>query len=177
MLAFEAGPVFGYPSQTLSNKMLIANGANIGNVLGQVFFGFFGDLMGRKWSFVATSCLIIFGACLSASAGTVGGSDVYTQLFIWRFILGFGVGGVFVVMLCAHMCNIRASSRGRLSSAAALSPVLELNQYLLLLLRTCEGEYPLSATISSEGSTFKNRGKAVSTVFSFQGWGKVRLVA
>jgi len=76
-----------------------------------------GDLMGRKTNFIITSTLIILG-CLGAatsSAGfTVGGNigpdglwadanglpagswnDVYAQLFVWRGILGFGVGGEY----------------------------------------------------------------------------------
>ena len=40
-------------------KAAVNNAAIIGSVLGQVAFGVGGDLLGRKWCFVATSVLII----------------------------------------------------------------------------------------------------------------------
>lgn len=54
-------------------------------------------------------------------------NNVYFQLYFWRFILGFGVGG----------------------------------------------EYPLASTITSESSTKYTRGKAVLSIFSMQGFGKL----
>ena len=139
-----------YQQQTTELKNGVSNAALIGSVLGQLSFGFAGDQLGRKWCFFLTNCLIIVG-CLGsacASAGSrVGGTlnaagawgdafakpsgiqeDVYTQLALWRFLLGFGVGG----------------------------------------------EYPLAATIASEGSKeAAGRGRSVLYTFSMQGWGKL----
>jgi PHS family inorganic phosphate transporter-like MFS transporter len=139
-----------YQQQTTELKNGVSNAALIGSVLGQLSFGFAGDQLGRKWCFFLTNCLIIVGclgsACASAGA-RVGGAlnaagawgdafaapaslreDVYTQLALWRFILGFGVGG----------------------------------------------EYPLAATIASEGAKdTAARGKSVLYTFSMQGWGKL----
>ena len=138
-----------YQVQTVALKNAVNNAALIGSIFGQLFFGFAGDLLGRKWNFVITSTLIILGALGSATASagqTVPATltqwglwsnngfgpdssmtDVYIQLCIWRGILGFGVGG----------------------------------------------EYPLASTITSEAATFEARGRAVLSIFSMQGLGKL----
>jgi PHS family inorganic phosphate transporter-like MFS transporter len=142
-----------YALQTPDMKNGVSNAALIGSVVGQLLFGLAGDVLGRKWCFLLTTCLIIVGCLGSASAasGAVGGvagrpspagggwadagaaprglaNDVYLQLALWRGILGFGVGG----------------------------------------------EYPLAGTISSEGAKKGvSRGRAVLYTFSMQGWGKL----
>jgi PHS family inorganic phosphate transporter-like MFS transporter len=68
----------------------------------------------------------------SGAQSALGASfGVYEQLAVWRFILGFGVGG----------------------------------------------EYPLSATITSEGAAARTRGYAISLVFAMQGVGKILAAA
>jgi len=139
-----------YQQQTTDLKNGVSNAALIGSILGQLFFGVAGDLLGRKWCFFLTSVLIIAGCLGSASSsggsqvqGTLNAAgawgdtlsspisiteNVYLQLSLWRFVLGFGVGG----------------------------------------------EYPLAGTISSEGAAdTKSRGRAVLYTFSMQGWGKL----
>ena len=142
-----------YALQTPDMKNAVSNAALIGSILGQLFFGLAGDVLGRKGCFLLTTCLIIVGCLGSATAafGTAGSvkgmfnaagawasavpivpttitNDVYLQLAIWRGILGFGVGG----------------------------------------------EYPLAGTISSEGAKKgASRGRAVLYTFSMQGWGKL----
>ena len=104
-----------------------------------------GDLLGRKWNFVITSTLIIIG-CLGAATASAGylvngnlapnglwadnaalpsGSwnDVYGQVFVWRGILGLGVGGA--VFECLN------ASLGWVSVYFALA-----------------GEYPFASTIT-----------------------------
>jgi hypothetical protein len=52
-----------YQAQTVALKNSVNNAALIGSILGQLFFGFFGEyLLGRKWNFVITTILIILGA-------------------------------------------------------------------------------------------------------------------
>ena len=147
--AFNSEVIPRYQVQTVSLKNNVNNAALIGSIFGQLFFGFAGDLIGRKWCFVLTSILIVLGALGSAtsSAGqivnpdlnkwglwstntyqpTSSMNDVYVQLCVWRAILGFGVGG----------------------------------------------EYPLSSTITSEASDTIVRGVNVLSVFSMQGLGKL----
>jgi PHS family inorganic phosphate transporter-like MFS transporter len=96
-------------------------------VLGQLVFGALADKLGRRVMFISTISCVIVGALGSASPVASSSVPIYTQLCIWLFILGFGVGG----------------------------------------------EYPLSATVSSENNTVAGRGAAVSSVFSMQGIGNV----
>jgi PHS family inorganic phosphate transporter-like MFS transporter len=147
--AFDPQVLPRYQIQTTQLKNAVNNAALIGSIFGQLFFGFMGDLLGRKWNFMITTTLIILGALGSATASagqTVPATftqwglwsnngfapdssmtDVYIQLCIWRGILGFGVGG----------------------------------------------EYPLASTITSEAATFESRGRAVLSIFSMQGVGKL----
>ena len=54
-----------YQQQTAELKNSVSNAALIGSILGQLFFGFSGDILGRKWNFFLTSALIILGATQS----------------------------------------------------------------------------------------------------------------
>lgn len=62
--------------------------------------------------------------------------------------------------LSAHSTDVSASNE---TACPVLSPF------------SCSigGEYPLSATISSEAASTKDRGKNVSLVFAMQGWGNL----
>lgn len=60
----------------------------IGMAIGSVGLGWLGDRIGRKTAYV--SCLVLL--CLG-SLGCYFSANV-TQLFIWRLIMGFGLGGV-----------------------------------------------------------------------------------
>ena len=82
-------------NQILTDRMKsnIKTTALIGAIIGQLFFGATADLFGRRKVFIATCSLVILGAMLSA---TVTDSDnsfgIYSQLCLWRFFLGVGVG-------------------------------------------------------------------------------------
>jgi len=104
----------------------ISTAALWGAVAGQVVFGFLADKIGRRKGFIITLTLVVIGAIGSAFSPDTSSLNVFVFLSIWRFILGFGIGG----------------------------------------------EYPLSATISSESSTnHHQRGTQVAAVFSMQGMG------
>eukprot|EP01135_Chromosphaera_perkinsii_P005230 Nk52_evm13s326 gene=Nk52_evmTU13s326 len=111
--------------QTTADASLVSTTALVGAILGQLFFGSFADWLGRRAIFITTCCLVVGGALLSSLVWPIGSMNIYTFLAIWRFVLGFGVGG----------------------------------------------EYPLSATITSETSDDKTRGRNIGLVFSMQGWG------
>lgn len=108
---------------TSGTRMNIKAMAVAGAILGQLLFGSVADLIGRKRVFIVTCFLVIVGALLSATVAN--NSNIYTQLCVWRFVLGIGVGG----------------------------------------------EYPLSASITSESSTSKNQIRNLALVFSMQGLG------
>jgi len=115
-----------YP-QTVAEAAAVSTAALVGAVLGQLVFGALADKLGRRLIFMVTLVLVVIGSLGSATCYGGGAVNIYDQLAIWRFILGFGVGG----------------------------------------------EYPLSATITSEGAAAATRGYAIALVFSMQGVGKI----
>lgn len=59
----------------------------------QVVFGLLGDKFGRKGAYGWTLAIMIAMTVLSASASW-GSPPVFIGLFVmWRFLLGFGIGG------------------------------------------------------------------------------------
>lgn len=58
-----------------------------GTVIGALFWGLLGDIVGRKISFMGTVMLTAIFGLLSSFAPN------YTILLILRFIVGLGVGG------------------------------------------------------------------------------------
>ncbi|KAG6333503.1 hypothetical protein ID866_5592, partial [Astraeus odoratus] len=99
----------------------------IGNLVGQVLFGWLADVLGRKRMYGIELMIMIiatFGQALSGQAPAV---SIIGALIVWRFIMGVGIGG----------------------------------------------DYPLSAIISSEFAATKSRGRLMTAVFAFQGWGQL----
>ncbi|KAJ1796957.1 hypothetical protein LPJ59_003435 [Coemansia sp. RSA 2399] len=107
---------------------LIKIAVQVGCLMGQLLLGRLGDKVGRTTVYAASLMIAIFTTIASAfSNSMVKGINVFVVLFIWRVLLGFGIGG----------------------------------------------DYPLTATIVSEYASVHNRGKLMSAVFSFQGFGNV----
>lgn len=107
---------------------LIKASSHIGILIGQIVFGIAADKLGRKRIYGTELLIIVVAGFASAMSGsTVSGMSVFSQLFIWRFFLGFGIGG----------------------------------------------DYPLSATITSESSKTKHRGAMMAAIFAMQGVGIV----
>ncbi|KAJ2559959.1 hypothetical protein EV175_000072 [Coemansia sp. RSA 1933] len=120
----------GSAKNTVPSKWdtLIKIAVQVGCLLGQLVMGRLGDKIGRTAVYAASLMIAIFTTIASAfSNSTVMGINVFVMLFIWRVLLGFGIGG----------------------------------------------DYPLTATIVSEYASVHNRGKLISAVFSFQGFGNV----
>ncbi|KAH7884621.1 major facilitator superfamily domain-containing protein [Phlebopus sp. FC_14] len=100
--------------------------APVGNLVGQILFGWLADMLGRKRMYGVELMIMIiatFGQALSGSAPAV---SIIGVLIVWRFIMGVGIGG----------------------------------------------DYPLSAIISSEFAATRSRGRLMTAVFAFQGWGQ-----
>ena len=109
-------------------KSTVKTTALIGAIVGQLGFGAVADLIGRRVVFIVTCLLVILGAILSSTVVDIAGPfGIYSQLCLWRFLLGVGVGG----------------------------------------------EYPLSASISSESTDSRRKAKHLAIVFSMQGCGSL----
>ena len=120
--------------------------APIGNLIGQLVFGWLADILGRKrmctnWfilyvlegSYLVTNTdgieliIIITATLVQALAGSGPAVNIIGVITFWRFIMGIGVGG----------------------------------------------DYPLSAVIASEFASTRLRGRLMTAVFTAQGWGNL----
>ncbi|CAM9097875.1 unnamed protein product, partial [Phaeothamnion confervicola] len=65
-----------------------------GMMAGQLLFGGLGDHLGRPRALAYTLLLCVVGA-LGSAVLTPDGPNVFVALSAWRFLLGFGAGGVY----------------------------------------------------------------------------------
>ncbi|KAF4314905.1 hypothetical protein BBO99_00008584 [Phytophthora kernoviae] len=86
---------YGKHVYTSNMKSWVSAAALIGAVVGQLSFGYLGDVFGRRVNMIATCVLLIFGGILCTVA--YGGSAEGTLWFlvVARFILGVGIGGEY----------------------------------------------------------------------------------
>ncbi|KAI8393465.1 major facilitator superfamily domain-containing protein [Radiomyces spectabilis] len=101
--------------------------ASVGTLIGQLVFGFMGDIFGRKIYGLELMIIILGTINCATSASAIRGVSAIGFLGLWRFILGIGVGG----------------------------------------------DYPMSATITSEWSSAGRRGMMMALIFSMQGIGNL----
>ncbi|KAI8088974.1 major facilitator superfamily domain-containing protein [Halteromyces radiatus] len=101
--------------------------ASVGTFIGQLLFGFMGDIFGRKIYGFELLIIIIGTINCATSASAVRGVSAIGFLGLWRLILGIGIGG----------------------------------------------DYPMSATITSEWSSAGKRGMMMALIFSMQGIGNL----
>ena len=93
-------PMLGYVYYPhLNNKMpsdiegVVKGMTSVGTLFGQLFFGFMGDILGRKIYGFELLIIIIGTINCATSASTVRGVSGIAFLGLWRLVLGFGVGG------------------------------------------------------------------------------------
>jgi MFS family permease len=67
----------------------------IGAVLGQLFMGFLGDYFSRTRGLCVTLSISAVATVLSAVAPTGPPTAVYAIIVVFRFFVGFGLGGIF----------------------------------------------------------------------------------
>jgi len=68
--------------------------AAIGTFIGQIFFGYLADRLGRKKMYgIELLMIIVFTITSAFAADAVRGITATTMIIIWRFLLGIGVGG------------------------------------------------------------------------------------
>ncbi|KAI0067338.1 phosphate permease [Artomyces pyxidatus] len=120
------GYVYGSNHNLTSNQSLGVKVATpIGNLFGQLLFGWLADVVGRKRMYGVELMIIIVSTFGQAVSGRGPAVSIIAVLIVWRFIMGVGIGG----------------------------------------------DYPLSAVISSEFAATRSRGRLMTAVFAFQGWG------
>ncbi len=93
---------------------LLGSTALMGAAVGQVFFGWLGDRLGRRKVYGVTLGLMAVGAVGSALSGPFAGLSTISVLILWRFLLGIGVGGDYPLSATIMSEYSNVQSRGRL---------------------------------------------------------------
>ncbi|VDB94292.1 unnamed protein product [Peniophora sp. CBMAI 1063] len=122
LMKFDANPTLAV-NQDLGIKVATP----IGNIVGQLLFGWLADVVGRKRMYGIELIIIIFTTFAQAVSASGLGLSMTGVIVVWRFLLGVGIGG----------------------------------------------DYPLSSVISSEFASTRIRGRMMTAVFAFQGWGNL----
>jgi putative MFS transporter len=107
VLAFIVGPWH----LTFGKSAVILLSAGIGAIFGAVFYGRLADAIGRRKVFMAT--VINFSVATGILALTPDGAWLFLAFF--RFLVGFGVGGLYCVDLPLVQEFVPASKRGSIS--------------------------------------------------------------
>ena len=89
--------IIGYPLTYISHTLAVSTKSLVevttlqgfASIAGGLVFGWLGDLLGRKWTYVM--CVVSFG--VAAILGGLAGS--YESLLLTRLLAGIGMGGLF----------------------------------------------------------------------------------
>ncbi|EPY49816.1 inorganic phosphate transporter [Schizosaccharomyces cryophilus OY26] len=121
------GGLEGHEDYPSGIRGLVNAATNIGNIMGQLIFGFLGDFFGRQFVYGKEMMVVIIATILLISLPDRLPTplDKAMWLFTFRVVLGIGIGG----------------------------------------------DYPMSASITSEQSMINRRGTLLAWIFSNQGWG------
>ncbi|KAJ1679084.1 hypothetical protein EV182_002761, partial [Spiromyces aspiralis] len=104
---------------------LIKAATQIGALIGQLGFGYLGDRFGRTGVFAMGLILVIFCTIASAfSNSMVKGFNVFIVLFIWRLLLGCGVGGDYPLAATITSEYASVKRRGQLMAMVFSSQCL-----------------------------------------------------
>ena len=104
VLAFIAGPW----QLTFGKSAVILLASGIGAMLGAAFYGWLADAIGRRKVFMLT--VVNFSLATGILAFTP--EDGWIFLSVFRFLIGFGVGGLYCVDLPLTQEFVPASKRG-----------------------------------------------------------------
>ncbi|KAJ1666743.1 hypothetical protein IW140_002334 [Coemansia sp. RSA 1813] len=97
---------------------LIKIAVQVGCLLGQLVMGRLGDKIGRTTVYAASLMIAIFTTIASAfSNSMVMGINVFVVLFIWRVLLGFGIGGDYPLTATIVSEYASVHNRGKMISA------------------------------------------------------------
>ncbi|KAG2203105.1 hypothetical protein INT47_004912 [Mucor saturninus] len=86
-----------YGPQVLSNGLStrVSNAMLVGDIVGQIGFGFIIDVLGRKFGIIACTMFVCLGIILASAANGVSVNGLIWMLIIARGITGVGVGGEY----------------------------------------------------------------------------------
>jgi PHS family inorganic phosphate transporter-like MFS transporter len=112
------GYVYGHGQVLSANQDLgVKVAAPVGTLIGQLFFGWLADVVGRKKMYGFELMIIIvatFGQALSGSGHAV---HIIGVLVVWRFIMGVGIGGDYPLSAVISSEFASTRIRGRMMAA------------------------------------------------------------
>ncbi|KAF5367177.1 hypothetical protein D9758_004043 [Tetrapyrgos nigripes] len=89
----------------------------VGTLLGQLFFGWLADIVGRKRMYGFELIIIIIACFAQALCGSAPAVSVIGVLIVWRFIMGIGIGGDYPLSAVISSEFASTRIRGRLMNA------------------------------------------------------------
>ncbi|KAF9521787.1 phosphate transporter [Crepidotus variabilis] len=100
-----------------TDELLIKLGTPLGNLCGQLAFGWLADVLGRKRMYGYELIIIIVSTFGQAVAGNSPGISIYVLLFVWRFGMGLGIGGDYPLSAILASEFAAKRYRGRMMTA------------------------------------------------------------
>jgi MFS family permease len=89
-----------YPKDYTSDvSTRVSNALLVGEIFGQVVIGLTCDYLGRKFTIITTTALIVIGGILATASNGVTVSGLFWMLTVSRGIVGFGAGGKSALVL------------------------------------------------------------------------------
>ncbi|KAI9460366.1 phosphate permease [Russula earlei] len=93
----------------------------VGNLIGQVLFGWLADMVGRKRMYGIELMIIITSTFAQALSGSGPAVNIIGALTFWRFMMGVGIGGDYPLSAIITSEFAATRSRGRLMTAVFAS--------------------------------------------------------
>ncbi|KAH9954294.1 phosphate permease [Russula dissimulans] len=93
----------------------------LGNLVGQILFGWLADMVGRKRMYGIELMIIITSTFAQTLSGTGPAVDIIGVLTFWRFVMGVGIGGDYPLSAVIASEFAATRSRGRLMTAVFAS--------------------------------------------------------
>lgn len=118
VLAFIVGPW----KLTYGQSAVVLLSSGVGAIGGAGFWGWLADRIGRRWVLIATIIDFSVGTGLLALTPDKG----WEFLSVFRFIVGFGVGGLYCVILPLVQEFVPSSKRGSVSGLVTAAVPLGL---------------------------------------------------
>ncbi|KZT22011.1 MFS general substrate transporter [Neolentinus lepideus HHB14362 ss-1] len=100
-----------------SQSLGIKAASLLGNVFGQILFGWLGDVLGRKRVYGIELVVIIFATLSQALSGSGDAVSIVGVLVVWRFLMGVGIGGDYPLSAVISSEFSSARIRGRVMTA------------------------------------------------------------
>ncbi|QLG70991.1 hypothetical protein HG535_0B00280 [Zygotorulaspora mrakii] len=87
--------LYGKENYTSAVSTRVSNASLVGTIIGQVVIGFACDYMGRKWSILTATILLVLGSALCAASHGITVQGMFWMLTVMRGVVGVGIGAEY----------------------------------------------------------------------------------